>query len=139
VENCGNSLIFRCSASEGGGTARFASQLIGDREVLRTSVSKSVRATDLWGSTTHSQQYAVEAAVLPSEVEQLPDLAGYLKFASEPRWLRVRLEARRTWEQRRSSFDAGAGAAHASSIHASTVHPGAAKQRSSGMSGEEGP
>src|SRR4029077_19859406 len=30
VENCGNTLILRCSASEGGGTARFASQLIGD-------------------------------------------------------------------------------------------------------------
>ncbi len=33
VENCGNTLILRCSASEGGGTARFASQLIGEREV----------------------------------------------------------------------------------------------------------
>ncbi len=34
VENCGNTLILRCSASEGGGTARFASQLIGEREVF---------------------------------------------------------------------------------------------------------
>ena len=40
VENCGNTLILRCSASEGGGTARFASQLIGEREVLRTTVSE---------------------------------------------------------------------------------------------------
>ena len=44
VENCGNTLILRCSASEGGGTARFASQLIGEREVLRTTVSRSRRA-----------------------------------------------------------------------------------------------
>lgn len=29
VENCSNTLILRCSAIEGGGTARFASQLIG--------------------------------------------------------------------------------------------------------------
>ena len=43
VENCGNTLILRCSASEGGGTARFASQLIGEREVLRTTVSRSRR------------------------------------------------------------------------------------------------
>ncbi len=114
VENCGNSLILRCSASEGGGTARFASQLIGEREVLRTSVSKSRRATEFWGSTTHSQQFAVESAVLPSQVEQLPDLAGYLKFASEPQWLRVRLDARRAWEQRRAtSPDAQARAAPA--------------------------
>jgi hypothetical protein len=26
-----------------------------------------------------------------SEIEQLPDLAGYLKLASSPAWLRVRL------------------------------------------------
>jgi hypothetical protein len=25
------------------------------------------------------------------ELEQLPDLSGYLKFASHPAWLRVRL------------------------------------------------
>ena len=32
IENCGNTLILRCSSSEGGGTARFASSLIGERE-----------------------------------------------------------------------------------------------------------
>ncbi len=50
VENCGNTLILRCSASEGGGTARFASQLIGDREVLRSTVSRSRRVGELYGS-----------------------------------------------------------------------------------------
>lgn len=40
VENCGNSLILRCSASEGGGTAQFASQFIGERELLRRHVSR---------------------------------------------------------------------------------------------------
>ena len=44
VENCGNTLILRCSASEGGGTARFASQLIGEREVVHTAVSRSQQA-----------------------------------------------------------------------------------------------
>jgi type IV secretory pathway TraG/TraD family ATPase VirD4 len=101
VENCGNTLILRCSASEGGGTARFASQLIGDREVLHTTVSKSRRFTDLMGSVTHSEHRSVEPAVLPSQVEQLPDLAGYLKYASDPNWQRVRLDAQRAWEQHR--------------------------------------
>jgi hypothetical protein len=32
-----------------------------------------------------------ESAVLPSEIEQLPDLQGYLKFASQPEWRRVTL------------------------------------------------
>lgn len=99
VENCGNTLILRCSASEGGGTARFASQLIGEREVVHTTVSRSRRVTELWGSVTHSEHRSVEPAVLPSQVEQLPDLAGYLKYASDPQWQRVRLDARTAWQQ----------------------------------------
>jgi type IV secretory pathway TraG/TraD family ATPase VirD4 len=103
VENCGNTLILRCSASEGGGTARFASQLIGQREVTRTTVSRSRRVTELFGSVSHGEQVSVEPAVLPSQVEQLPDLAGYLKYASDPEWQRVRLDARRAWQERRMS------------------------------------
>ncbi len=35
LENCGNTLILRCSGSEHGGTSQFASRLIGEREVIR--------------------------------------------------------------------------------------------------------
>jgi type IV secretory pathway TraG/TraD family ATPase VirD4 len=84
VENCGNTLILRCSASEGGGTARFASQLIGEREVLRPSTSRSRRSTELFGSVSRSEHVAVESAVLPAQIEQLPDLAGYLKYGAGP-------------------------------------------------------
>jgi type IV secretory pathway TraG/TraD family ATPase VirD4 len=102
VENCGNTLILRCSASEGGGTARFASQLIGDREVIRSTVSKSRRLTEILGSISHSEHLSVEPAVLASQIEQLPDLTGYLKDASGPEWRRVRLQAKHLWEQHRS-------------------------------------
>jgi type IV secretory pathway TraG/TraD family ATPase VirD4 len=95
VENCANSLILRSSASEGGGTARFASSLIGDREILRTTHSRSRRPLDLFGVRTASQQVALEAAILPSQIEQLPDLTGYLKLASRPQWLRVQLTPQR--------------------------------------------
>jgi hypothetical protein len=97
VENCGNSMILRCSASEGGGTSRFASTLIGQREVRRTTVSHSSRPTELFGATTRSEHFNIEPAVMDSEIEQLPDLCGYLKFASRPEWLAVRLrpESRR--------------------------------------------
>ncbi len=101
VENCGNTLVLRCSASEGGGTARFASQLIGDREVVHTTVSRSRRATELWGSVTLSEHLSVEPAVLPSQVEQLADLTGFLKYASQPEWQRVRLNAKQVWQQYR--------------------------------------
>jgi hypothetical protein len=92
-------VIFRCSASEGGGTARFASQLIGEREVLHTTLSKSRRPTELLGAVTRSQHLRVEPAVLPSQLEQLPDLAGYLKRASDPQWQRIRLDAQNAWQR----------------------------------------
>jgi hypothetical protein len=43
VENCGNTLILRCSASEHGGTSEFASKLIGQREVTHTTQSRTRR------------------------------------------------------------------------------------------------
>jgi hypothetical protein len=93
VENCGNTLILRCSASEGGGTARFASKLIGEREVMREQITKSrgggmIFASD-HRSVSSSMQHVTEAAVLLSEIEQLPDLQGYFKFASQLEWRRV--------------------------------------------------
>jgi Type IV secretion-system coupling protein DNA-binding domain len=91
VENCGNTMILRCSGSEHGGTSQFASRLIGEREVRRTSTSRSRRATELFGSVTRSEHVAVESAVMSSQIEQLPDLSGYLKLASQPSWQRVRL------------------------------------------------
>ena len=92
VENCGNTLILRCSASEGGGTSRFASRLIGEREVLRTTESRSRRPTEWLASSSHNEHFSTELALLPSEIEQLPDLAGLLKVASRPEWLRVVLQ-----------------------------------------------
>jgi type IV secretory pathway TraG/TraD family ATPase VirD4 len=94
VENCGTTLILRCSASEGGGTAQFASRLIGDREIIRIEVSHSRSDSilaDYHSSVTEGEKHVTEAAVMPSEIEQLPDLEGLIKFASSPQWLRVRL------------------------------------------------
>jgi type IV secretory pathway TraG/TraD family ATPase VirD4 len=89
VENCGNTVILRCSASEHGGTSRFASQLIRDREVLRIHTSKA-HNPDKWLPTrTTNENRFVEAGVMPSEIEQLPDLVGYLKFASSKSWQMV--------------------------------------------------
>ena len=46
-------------------------------------------------SVTRSEHRNVEFAVLDSEIEQLPDLKGYLKFASSPEWRRVTCLRRR--------------------------------------------
>jgi Type IV secretion-system coupling protein DNA-binding domain len=124
VENCGNTLILRCAGSENGGTSQFASRLIGQREVVRTSESRSRRGLQLMPSVTRSQHRSVELAVLDSEIEQLADLKGYLKFASRPEWrrvtlsplatahadeasARVRAEARKSWEASKPSEHCG--------------------------------
>jgi hypothetical protein len=101
VENCGNTLILRCSASERGGTSGFASQLIGQREVIRTTESRSRQPFRLLSTITRSEHFNIEPAVLDSEIEQLPDLRGFLKLASRPEWRRVALappEAARSTE-----------------------------------------
>jgi hypothetical protein len=97
VENCGNTLVLRCSGSENGGTSQFASRLIGEREVRRVYRTRGLDPGIPWSlgsgrrSTQFSEQVATEYAVLPSELEQLPDLRGYLKLASSPAWQRVRV------------------------------------------------
>jgi type IV secretory pathway TraG/TraD family ATPase VirD4 len=94
VENCGNTLILRCSGSDNGGTAHFASRLIGEREILRLNTSRgSEREGILRAGTRRSrsttENYVTELAVMPSQLEQLRDLTGYIKTASSRQWLKV--------------------------------------------------
>jgi hypothetical protein len=97
VENCANTLILRCSGSEQGGTSQFASRLIGEREILRRQTSRGRDREGLFAShgtrrsLQVSEQQVIESAVLASELEQLPDLHGYLKTASSGAWTRVAL------------------------------------------------
>jgi type IV secretory pathway TraG/TraD family ATPase VirD4 len=100
VENCGNTLILRCSGSENGGTSQFASRLIGEREVLRRQISRGSDRDGGWSARSSrrskniSEQHVTEVAVMPSEIEQLPDFTGYLKHASAPAWLKVSFDPR---------------------------------------------
>jgi type IV secretory pathway TraG/TraD family ATPase VirD4 len=93
MENCGTSLVLRVSASDQGGTSAFASRLIGEREVVRRQLSVSRQRGWIRNRPTHteSQHVAIEPAVLAAELEQLPDLQGYLKLASDSAWRKVRL------------------------------------------------
>jgi hypothetical protein len=97
VENCGNSLILRCSASENGGTSQFASRLIGERELLRRQISRGRDRESFFSSRgarrsrSFTDHHVTETAVLASELEQLPDLSGYLKTASSTTWWKLNL------------------------------------------------
>ena len=106
IENASNTLILRCSDSgeRSGGTAQFASQLIGQREVLRTTASTS----ETQGSSLqHGLRIApgtnrsrvsgtntapvVESAVLPAQIEGLENLRGYVHSHGMPFWSRCSL------------------------------------------------
>ena len=113
VENCGNSLILRCSASEQGGTAEFASKLIGPREVTHTTESRTRQRGTWRSSTTTSEQVRIEPAVMSSEIERLRDLEGFLKFASIPDWRRVALTLPRVSASQRSKRTPAAATATA--------------------------
>ena len=95
IDNCGNTVFLRCSGSENGGTSHFASRLIGEREMLRRQRSRGSDRDEIFSSrgrrrsTSISEQLATEVAVLPSEIEQLADLTGFVKTASSPAWMRV--------------------------------------------------
>jgi Type IV secretion-system coupling protein DNA-binding domain len=90
-----NILILRCAGSENGGTSQFASRLIGEREILRRQVSRGRDRESVFSargarrSRSITDQHVTETAVMPSELEQLPDLCGYLKGASSSVWLKV--------------------------------------------------
>jgi type IV secretory pathway TraG/TraD family ATPase VirD4 len=95
VENCGNTLILRCAGSENGGTSQFASRLIGEREVVRRQLSSGSDREAAFGargarrSKNVTLQHVTETAVMASQIEQLPDLCGYLKLAASPVWRKV--------------------------------------------------
>jgi type IV secretory pathway TraG/TraD family ATPase VirD4 len=106
IENASNTLILRCSDSgeRSGGTAQFASQLIGQREVMRTTSSTSetqgssfqhglriapgTNRSKVSGTNTAPM---VESAVLPAQIEGLENLRGYVHSHGMPFWSRCAL------------------------------------------------
>jgi len=92
IENCDNKIILRCNPSEGGGTAKFASDLIGDREIY--SKDRSISMQRGKGELSHSisERKTIERAVLPSELTQLEDLTAFVKLADRTDWLSLKVK-----------------------------------------------
>lgn len=91
IENCGNLLLLRAGASEDGGTAKLASELIGGREVERDDVSRSkTRGRFTTRSTSMQTRRAVEDVALASEITQLRNCEGFVKRGTRARWYRAR-------------------------------------------------
>jgi hypothetical protein len=62
------------------------------RDALEHVVQISFRVDVVELSCTDQGIEATEDAVMVSEIEQLPDLTGFLKIASQPEWWRVKFE-----------------------------------------------
>ena len=84
IENCSTRLILRCAGGDNASTARFASSLIGQQVFMQQSTNQG----DSPGGKSYGSSLSAhtEDAVLPSEIERLPDLSGYLKVPSKPEW-----------------------------------------------------
>lgn len=90
IENCGNKLILRCNVSEKGGTAEFASRLIGERDVEVLSYGWSNSSNG--GSSSWSTSGRKESAILASEITQLKDLEGYLHVTHQEEWFKINFQ-----------------------------------------------
>jgi hypothetical protein len=64
----------------------------GERDMIRTVTSKSKVNKHWLPDMATSEHHATAFAVLPSEIEQLPDLVAFLKLASSPSWRRVQIQ-----------------------------------------------
>ena len=84
VENCSTRLILRCAGGDTASTARFASSLIGQQ----TRMQEGYNEGDSPGGKNFGSSLSAhtEDVVMPSEIERLPDLSGYLKVPSRPDW-----------------------------------------------------
>lgn len=89
IENCGTRLVLRCAGGERNSTAAFASTMIGQQSYFKQSTNQGQHAH---GSSSGSSITTVtEDAVLASQIEQLPDLEGYLKVPSFAPWHTVKV------------------------------------------------
>jgi len=105
IENCSNTLLLKCGSSErSAGTSEYAAGMIGQREVMRTTRNTSrtegsslqhglkmlpgTNKSEVAGTTTAP---VVEPAVLPSQLERLENLTGYVHSHGMPFWSRCRI------------------------------------------------
>ncbi len=84
-------MILRLPEPEAAG---WASKAIGDRHIIRKIENES--ASGSGGSTGTSQQHATEPAILPSQIQGLPNFEGFLKYPSSGGVVVTRIKLRRT-------------------------------------------
>lgn len=74
---CASWTVFRYNNNEG---AEFASKNLGNSETVETYEGISFGANEIRDGVTLSKQRNIRPIVLPTEISQLPDYHGFLKF-----------------------------------------------------------
>ena len=85
MNNFSNKLVLRTTE---GNAAEYLSKQLGDREMYEDHTSYSAGGS---GSYSYSTNIVMERLVLPSEIQKLPDLEGYLNFAGDWPVLKVKV------------------------------------------------
>lgn len=92
LANLSNALVLRTVDAE---TAEELSRWIGERQLYRENISQSESARSVLSQTKSvSLRLEKERAVLPSEIQALPSLSGYLSLAGDWPTARVQLQPR---------------------------------------------
>lgn len=77
VNACGSNLIFSVADPD---TARFLAEKIGETEYIETEETHSMGVMDNRDGISLIRRKRTEKLILPSTIQSLPDLQGYLKF-----------------------------------------------------------
>lgn len=97
--NLGTWLMLRCMDGE---TAEYMSKYIGDQTVVSWKDNQS--ESNGGGSRGHSEQETTRRAVMPSELQELPPLKGFLRVAGGYPVCRIELEINKKRQASKPSF-----------------------------------
>jgi type IV conjugative transfer system coupling protein TraD len=81
INACGSNLIYRVSDPV---TAKYLSDKIGERAVLETQENHSMGSAENRDGLSLVRREKTDRLVLPSELQNLPDLTGYVRFIGYP-------------------------------------------------------
>jgi len=77
MDSCSTHIFFRQNNE---GSASYASKQIGKADMYESTSNLSYGASDVRDGQQHGQQRHLRELVLPSEIQGLPDLTGYIRF-----------------------------------------------------------
>jgi len=90
IDSCGTKVCFRQTEKE---SAKRMSLFFGESQVKETQEGLSYGANDMRDGVTLSTSERTRSVVSSSDIQELPDLAAYLKLSNPPkrfRWLRAK-------------------------------------------------